>query len=119
MIESFVRFEAGRVRLTGGFEAAAGPRIGAVLARPGPAVVALERGASSFRVNNILAAGGHVAVPQTFPWIGPAVNPLLGLGRDTGAGGEAGPEPGGGELHPAQEGRSEGEKKPQHGGQGN
>ena len=71
VIASYVRFENGRVRLNGGFEAPAGPRIGAALAQPGLAVLSLERENKMFRVINALSKNGHIAVPQAFPWVGP------------------------------------------------
>ncbi len=71
VIASYVRFENGRVRLNGGFEAPAAPRIGAALAQPGLAVVSLERENKMFRVINALSKSGQIAVPQAFPWVGP------------------------------------------------
>ena len=91
VIESYVHFEEGHVRLTGGFEAPAGPAIGAALAHPGLAVVALEREDGSFRVTNMLDAGGRIAVPWSLPWINPPFNPLLGLSHQSEAVGGAPP----------------------------
>ena len=82
VIASYVHLENGRVRLSGGFEAPAGPRIGAALAQPGLAVVSLERVNKAFRATNIIDANGHIAVPQAFPWIGPPPGFLPELPED-------------------------------------
>ena len=79
VIASYVRFEDGRVRLSGGFEAPAGPRIGAALAQPGLAVVSLERANKAFRVINAIDASGHIAVPHAFPWVSPPPGFVPGL----------------------------------------
>ena len=82
VIASYVRFEDGRVRLSGGFEAPANPRIGAALTQPGLAVVSLERENRAFRATNVIDASGHIAVPQAFPWIGPPPGFVPGLPDD-------------------------------------